>query len=464
MTERNIHFIATRRQKPNRKGIVLILTIAILVILTTIVYSLSSRVSIYKRRQEYIINYQSARYACDSAMKYALTRAGKLEFPLIARQDSPDFSDLFALDHAQYTEMLIAWAELQNEKALAKAEEEGTLDDETKAMMEQKQDSFTSMLSGKFGDPNENESKTLRNFITLLKDNGQLVDANDLTIPGPYGPDWPLVSEPIEFEIGNAKVEIQFKDENAKFPLALALTINEKLTRQANDAVAIFCEWMRMDIEEIEILALQLEYLSNYKDHTLDMKPIKIIEDTPQTKPKAPPKRSTRRSSRSRRKPQPAKKPKTRTRPAIGHVSDFAKLLHSSIITTSRMQKTIPQMGERHVSPIKYLGMWGVDKVNVNTAPRQVLEAVFAFGGDQELIAEEIIKQRQIQPYKKVEELRKMHFGYSDSIDRVKAYLTTKSNFITVEVRVICGNAEASAVSLIQKNGKKATMVAMMSI
>jgi len=468
MTERNnIHFVTAGSQRPHRKGIVLILTIAILVILTTIVYSLSSRVSIYKRRQEYIINYQSARYACDSAMKYALTRAKKIKMPLITREDSPDFSNLFALDHEQYTEMLITWAEEQNEKALAKAETEGLMDDETKAELNQKQDSFAGMLAGKYGDPNEDESKTLHNLITTLKENGGFVDANELTIPGPYGPEWPLISEPIEFEIGDAKVEIQFKDENAKFPLALALTKDKKITNQAYDAVAIFCEWMQMDMEEIEILALQLEYISNFKEYSLKMKPVTTIENTTQTKIQDNSARRTSRSSRARRrklKVSLKSKPKTTVRPAVGHVSDFAKLLHSSIISTSRMEKILPEMGERNESPIKYLGMWGAGKVNINTAPRQVIEAVFAFGGDQELIAEEIINQRKIKPYKKVEDLKKMHYGYSDSIDKVEDYLTTETTFITIEIRAVCGNAEASSVSLVQKSGTKTTMVAMISL
>ena len=468
MIERNnIHFAPARSKRANRKGIVLILTMAILVILTTIVYSISSRVSIYKRRQEYIINYQSARYACDSAMKYALTRAPKFEMPLITREDLPDFSDLFALEHQQYKEILTAWAEEQNQEITDQAEAEEAEYPKSNAALDQK----NIMQTGNNGDPNETEDESIAMLKLLMSltdgiGNGlELVDANELTIPGPYGPEWPLIYEPIEFEIGNAKVEILFKDENAKFPLALALTSDLKLTRQANDAVEVFCEWMQMDMEEIETLALQLEYITEYKEFSLKMKPIVLIEKTP---PKAQPKPSSRLTKSRRSKTAVKKKPvattKKTTRPSAGHVSDFAKLLHSSMITTSRMEKPLPEMGERYESPMKYLGIWGVSKVNINTAPRQVLEAVFAFGGNQELIAEEIITQRKIKPYEKIEDLKEMHYGYTDSIDKVKSYLTTKSTFITVEVRAVCGNAEASSISLIEKNGSKITKIGMMSI
>ncbi|MBW8035645.1 MAG: general secretion pathway protein GspK [Planctomycetes bacterium] len=465
MIERKkIHFSPALSQSANRKGIALILTIAILVILTTIVYSLSSRVSIYKRRQEYIINYQSARYACDSAMKYALTRAIKLKMPLITREDSPDFSDLFALDHEQYKEILTTWAEEQNQAIIDRAEAEGYENPEVNTEPD-RENTSGEMQAGTNGDPNEGGSGTLHDLFASLQNDGGFADANELTIPGPYGPEWPLVHEPIKFEIGNAKVEILFKDENAKFPLALALTKDTNLTRQATDALEIFCEWMQMELEEIEILAEQLEYITDYKEFSLKMKPVFFSKKNQTPVPTKSSSQSKRlRRSRVRAPRKPTTKAKRTARPAAGHVSDFAKLLHSSMITTSRMERPLPEMGERQESPMKYLGVWGVSKININTAPRQVLEAIFAFGGDQELIAEAIINQRKIKPYEKLEDLKEMHYGYTDSIDKVKPYLTTTSTFFTVEVRAVCGNAEASSVSLIEKRGTKITKIGMMSI
>ncbi len=457
MTERNnIHFVAAR-PTANRKGIALILTMAILVILATIVYSLSSRVSIYKRRQEYVINYQSARYACDSAMKYALTRIGKIEMPLITREDSPDFSDLFALDPEQYDEMLETWAEEQNQKILAEAED--SEDAEGKTKQDQENDAFIKMLAANAGDQNEGDSKTLQELAASLQNDNGLVDANELTIPGPYGPEWPLVYEPIEFEIGNTKIEILFKDENAKFPLTLAVTNDQELTRPANDAVEILCEWMQMNAEEILALQEELEYMTDHKEFSLTMKPVTITEIMKPTV--TPVAKSTSRRSRTTATRRPMPKIKKTTRPAGGHISDFAKLLHSSMITTSKMEKPLPDMGDRLESPMKYLGIWGTSKVNINTAPRHVLEAVFAFGGDQRLIAHEIIEQRKVKPYTKVEDLEQMHYGYSDSIKKVKSYLTTKSTFITIEVRAVCGNAEASSVSLVEKQDLKITKIGM---
>lgn len=456
MNERNNKYPVAPRTKPgDRKGIALILTMAILVILTTIIYSLVSRVLVHKRRQEYIINYQIARYACDSAMKYALTRINNINMKLITREDSPDFSDLFVLDHEQYTEILDTWAEEQRQKQI----EDGDQED---------------MMAGVSGDPNTGESGFIDNPLSSIDGDGELTDVNDLVIPGPYGYQWPQVYKPIELEIGDAKVKITFNDENAKFPLTLMLTKDPELTRALDDALSIFCEWMQMDIEEIEMLAIQLQSVAEKKEYKLKMKPIIILEKTKSTAQSESPETGRARGSRrsrgsrsSRRRPiarKPAPTTKRTTRPADGHIADFAKVLHSSKVNTFSLAKPLPGLMNRYESPLKYLGIWGTDKVNVNTAPRHVLEAIFALGGDQALIAEEIIQQRKFQPFKNIADLREMLYGYNDSFEKVKPYLITKSTYITVEVRAVCGNAKAASVTIVRKVGKSYQQIGMLSI
>ena len=56
----------------NNQGIVLLVTLVILVVLSTLGYTVSVRLSARRHRDQYIIDYQTARYACDSAVKYAL--------------------------------------------------------------------------------------------------------------------------------------------------------------------------------------------------------------------------------------------------------------------------------------------------------------------------------------------------------------------------------------------------------
>ena len=97
------------------------------------------------------------------------------------------------------------------------------------------------------------------------------------------------------------------------------------------------------------------------------------------------------------------------------------------------------------------MAMWGSGKVNINTAPRQVLEAAFIFGGDADFIAEEIIQRRRRKPFKDIDELKEKLFRYSGSIEKCKDYIVTTSDFFTIRVTGISGVARASAVIAVRR-------------
>jgi type II secretory pathway component PulK len=147
------------------------------------------------------------------------------------------------------------------------------------------------------------------------------------------------------------------------------------------------------------------------------------------------------------------------------HTTDFARLFHSSVIDTEVLARPTIVSESRKESALKYLGVWGSSRVNINTAPRQVLEAAFTFGGDYREIAEEIIQQRRKKPFENMEELEleKLLFGYSDSVKKCQPYLTTVSRFFTVRITAVSGVAKASTVIALTKDGKKTQTVAVIS-
>ncbi len=458
-------------------GAALLVTLAVLVILTTIVYSLLSRITIYNRRQRYMINYQGARYACDSAMKYALTKVKKINPELITREDSPDFSDLFSLTHEQEQIMLEEWAIIKTQEL--EIERQENEDDDPFADTTEDSEDFGSMNDNPFddmgsmmGDEDPNDPNGFGGFggfsgfggnSGFLEDGS--VDPNSLTIPGPYGFDWPYVSEPLDFKIGNARVTVNIRDENAKMPLTWGLMKDAKLLRASDDAMVSFCEWMQMDYDQIEDFILQLEEVKEQKFYSTNIKPIVTIEKV-QQKVRATARRTTSRTSRrsgTTRKPTTRTVSKKKTRPSTGHTSDFARLLHSSLIDTTVLSQPLPDTGDRYESALKYLGLWGSQKVNINTAPRHVLEAVFTFGGDQEEIAEEIIQQRKIEPFKTIAEFKQKNYGFTDSIKKVEPYIITKSRFFAIEVTASCGNAVVSSVATVVIDKGKTSTVGIMS-
>ncbi|MBN2456426.1 MAG: general secretion pathway protein GspK [Sedimentisphaerales bacterium] len=425
--------------KHRQKGIVLLVTLVILIVLSTLGYTLGSRIVSRRHRVQYIIDYQACRYACDSAVKYALATLQDINTPvLIARPNVPDFSDLFCLSEAEYQEFLVQW----------------TVDSAS--------DKSTFNRAGEVNDVNNiydandfNDVRDINDFEFGESDSNDSNDVNSVSVPGPYGPAWPLIAEPMEFNIGSAAVKIEIEDENAKYPLGWTILENKKVEREAAAGFKTFCEWMDVNEPEFDELQLQLADISQIKKFKLEFEPIKIQEKV------------TRRELRRRRrglKPSQRQKSSVKTIPANVHTADFAKLFNSSIIDTQCLARPTIQTDSRNESALKYLGLWGSSKVNINTAPRHVLEAAFTFGGDAAEIADKIIERRRLEPFKDVEDIKKSLFGYSDSIDKCADYITPASSFFTIRITAISGVAEASAVIAVQKGDKKIERIAVISI
>ena len=84
-----------------RSGIVLVMTVIVLVVLVSILYRLGANLSQWKHRQQYVIDYQKARYGCESGLKYALAVIDEIDpNTYVERPNEPDFSDLFAIGDA----------------------------------------------------------------------------------------------------------------------------------------------------------------------------------------------------------------------------------------------------------------------------------------------------------------------------------------------------------------------------
>jgi len=414
-----------------RSGLVLLVTLVFLIVLSTLGYTLTSRVSIQRHRDQYAIDYQMARYGCDSAVKYAMTRLGEITTAkLVARPNEPDFSDLFALSQAEYEQLLDQLAEQQN--------------------LYQQAESVNDLLALFEADlPNQPND-----FNNLTAQEG-FYESEAVTIRGPYGPCWPFLVEPIEFEIGSAKVRIEIEDENAKYPIGWAILDEKDVDREAQAGFELFCEWMDFNDVEIESLKSQLEQIRKIKPFKLKFEPIKIVKRETTSSRVRTRRGSKRRTSRTRT---------VRTViPASVHDTDFGRLFHSSLLENELLARPTIISEDREESALKYVSLWGSHKINVNTAPRHVLEAGFTFGGNAAELADEIIQRRRVKPFKDLKELKKALFRYSNSIDRCKQYITTSSDFFTIRVSAVSGTARVSAVIGVKKDGKKLNKIGIIS-
>lgn len=411
-------FNVNRHINSRPSGIVLLVTLVVLVVLSVLSYTLGSRVAAYCHRNRYIINYSTARYGCDSAVKYAMATIEQIPPELISRPNEPDFSDLFTMSQADYEQFLQQWVN-------------------TKRLYRQRP-----------SDSNDSNRPKTNIF------NKTAVDANEPNSPavrGPYGPEWPFVTQPVEFKIGEAAVRIEIEDENAKYPLGWAILADES-KREALTGLKVFCEWMGMDDNQIDSLKSQLQQIGEIKPFKIDLEPVTKTEKV-----------ITENRPGSRRPIQTRTKTATTTIPATVHITNFARLFHSSLFDADTLAVPIAASGDRKESVLKYIGLWGSRQVNINTAPRHVLEAAFTFGGDAAKIAGEIIQRRQIKPFSSIEELKKALFEYSASIDKCKKYITTTSDFFTIRVTATTGLAKVSTVIAVMKNANRLGKIAAIS-
>jgi len=431
MTNRNVKnsLFVGRSNSHNRPGIILLVTLVLLVVLATLGYTLSSQVAAQRHRDQYIIDYSKARYGCESGVKYALATIEEIEPLLASRPNEPDFSDLFALTEIQYQELLKEWGiEYQN--------------------INLGKDQISDII-------------TDTNDVNDINPNINFTEFDYVPIRGPYGPPWPYVTDPVEFEIGSVKVKIEIEDENAKYPLGWALLDDKETEREVEAGFYTFCEWMRLDAVEIELLREELKQIGTIKPFKLDFKQI--------TKTIRTPRRITNRSSKSSRRTRRTSRTQTSRKviPVAEQITEqtkhFAKLFHSSLLDTEALARPIPIGESRKESALKYLGIWGSQKVNINTAPRHVLEAAFIFGGDEVKIAEAIILKRREKTFENIEDLKKTLIGYSDSIDKCEKYITTESRFFTIKITATSGVAKASSIIAITKDGKKTQRIAVIN-
>ena len=481
-----------------RRGVILLITLVILVILSTLGYTLCVQVAARRHRDQYVIDYSIARHACASGLKYALASMSSLQFDLVSRPNEPDFSDVFALPEAQYPKLLdqlaaglAATLAADGSLTLGTSENKPGEGDAAKkpadrdSLKKAAREDSRAQASGK-----DAQSKATKKSLAKKagKENarknairsGDANDVNDVNdfdlsgasfanrkppqVRGPYGPPWPLAAEPMEFEIGSAKVKIEVEDENAKYPLGWAMIADEKVKPTAVVGWTTFCEWMGYTPEEIGSLNEDLAKIGKTKPFKTEFKQeTETVEMPASVKNKIT--RPTPGTANTVARRTSSKKPVTVEEQIDRQNKEYAKLLHSSLINRDLLARPSIASDTRKESALKYLGLWAARYVNVNTAPRQVLEAALTFGSvaDAPKMAEAIIQHRRVKPIADVNELKQAVPRYSGAIDDCRTFITAQSSVFTIRVTAVSGVATVTAMAAVNKEGDKVQPIAVIS-
>jgi hypothetical protein len=402
---------------------------------------------------------------------------GGLQFELVSRPNEPDFSDVFVLTEPQYQKLLeqaaaAKWAadsNLVQEGLGSKPLDRNSLKEAAQKEVGKK---TAPSEAGKKGSKKSAKKKTARptdvnevNDVNEYDPNSEsLADALHAQIRGPYGPPWPLVTEPMEFEIGSAKVTIEIEDENAKYPLGWVMIADEKLKPEVAAAWTTFCEWMGYRTEEIGLLNEGLAKVGKTKPFKIEFK-----QETEAVEPPAALKSKITRpvpgapSTIARRTI--TRKPVTVQEQMDRQNKDYSRLLHSSIINKDLLSRPSIASDTRKESALKYLGLWATRNVNINSAPRQVLEAALTFGSaaDAPKMAQEIIQRRQVKPISDVNELKQAAPRYSAALDDCRTFIAVRSTVFTIRVTAVSGVARVTAIAAVAKEGDKVQPIAAIS-
>jgi hypothetical protein len=474
--------------------VILLVTLVILVILAALGYTLTARVAARRHRDQYVIDYCQARYACASALKSAIASIPTLEPQLISRPNEPDFSDTFAMSELEYQQFLAQYAAdlaLTDNNAASNADGNNVGDTKSKSNADKKRNTSKKkgaketdgiskadvMKKSKQTDRNKQSDKDQKaaklKKVRKLRDANDVNDLNDVndvndldasetalpSVSGPYGPPWPLVTQPVECEIGSAKVKIEIEDENAKYPLGWALIADEPWKTVADVSFVTFCEWMGYDKNEINGMRGELAKIN-------EVRPFKLAYKAQAPTPQPP---ASLRSKATSIRPDTRRTVPKKVTPPVDPMEqqniDYGKLFHSAMIDADLLRRPSIVSDTRNESAMKYLGLWATRQVNVNSAPRHVLEALFTFGSvaDAPKIAAEVIRLRQLTPFTNVEEVKKGVLQYSDSIDKCKELMTTTSTTFTIRITATSGVAKVTVLAAVSKEGDKVKQIGIVS-
>jgi len=234
---------------------------------------------------------------------------------------------------------------------------------------------------------------------------------------------------------------------------------------------------MQMTRDDVKELKASMEEIYKQKMFTVNPSPIMLTQTATAASqtPSASGATAASRRTYTRTQPgartdappaaQPAAAATTAQRPATAHTTDFAKLFHSSLLNHEVLSRPLPDTGQRTENAMKYLSMWGAQRININTAPRQVLEAAFMLAGDgftAPELAQKVIDQRKEKPFEKIDELKEAGMMDTESFNLLKNYVSTASTFFKIRVTSQSGNASASAVATVIKEGKNMETLAIL--
>lgn len=375
-----------KRQPRRQRGIVLLLTLLVLLILASVIVRFVADTTLSLRAGSYRLQQQQCRYAAESGMI--------IGSKLISQK---------ILETSQ-----------ERAKKQAATDPNGTSD----------------QLDTAASDPND--------------PNKPLPDPNK-TAETTVKPEWPpYVIDRQTMDIGEAKVTIEIHDENAKWPLLWVLRPPYKTGARESLGDALQ-DWARACGAD-SILGVQTLRLAETVGSGLDLPPAEYEIDPNNASSGA---NSQNQTSSSRRKGRSRNRKRTTYSQQMAEqekrhqmMGVFAELWHDQLRRNLDYKDLTKHLRDQDYAYADSLSSWGASQININTAPPDLLADIFGPLGLTKDMANVIAEKRKTQPFNNPAELSDTISLNTQQVEAISRLCVVETDTYSVHVIAQLGRAQ----------------------
>lgn len=392
-------------QAHRRQGMALLLTLMVLVILATVMVQFQVDAALFMRSSNYQLEKQQCRYAAESGLVIA--------------------------------------SNILQEKIRSGEVMTG--------------DALTNPLAG------ENPALDLSGLAELLgNDPNLMADPNTMADPNGTPVLLELVSSDSvvvlfekELDVGDAEVTIEIHDEHAKWPMLWMMPQNSPFSKNTNESDKLFKDltgFIAADPDD----SSRLLKLTKDLGRSIKLPPAEFTVNKS---------RSTRRRGRAvrRRRVRGYTKRLEEARQKREGMALFAQSFYTTINEQSEYATLKQPMTEREVSLVDYFGFWGHNRININTAPVEIIQAAFAPLGLTESQAQAIVSYRQQQKFTQLSDIRKVEGIERPLAQSIMPLCLTRSETFSVKITARIGRTSYRVTGAVHYNRGRVQPLAMVN-
>jgi type II secretory pathway component PulK len=382
----------SRFGQPGRAGYVLLITIMALILLATMIVQFQAKSSLHLRASAHRQEKLQCRYAAESGLIVA-PHLIKETLETLARE---------------------------RQKQASAAEQSESANDEDK-IVDEVSDS---------NDPNEQDN---------------------LTDPNRQGKDLFLFTENT-FHVGDVTVTIKIYDENAKYPVLWSL--GSPYSRTGRPDSKLIPELAKLLQSSSKTSGYAQGLVSELGSHLRLPAPEIIVNKARSSVRRRGSKDSSTETApnwTSRRRPLSVRKRIAQHDERYQLMATFAEQWYQQIADNPEYRLLREPITDRPGNFMGYLGLWGHSRINLNTAPAEVIEAAFSEIGLTEEVTREIIEYRKKKPLINIGQVKEVESA-GPFVQIIQSLSTIQSDSFSVQIKAQSGRSRYFLLAGIYKN------------